>query len=120
MDCLAGIFSPSRLARSQAAETHVQDRRGAPCEIVWIHTYAEAYCRRIGAAARSPRLAAYQAGRPQMNDRTAELEAAVRAQDALIAEAQRLLTDYLSKRTESAELTNNLLGLFDGSQQREA
>jgi hypothetical protein len=55
-----------------------------------------------------------------MNDRTAELEAAVRAQDALIAEAQRLLTDYLSKRTESAELINNLLGLFDGSQQREA
>jgi hypothetical protein len=28
-----------------------------------------------------------------MTDRTAELEAAVRAQDALIAEAQRLLAD---------------------------
>src|ERR1700722_13320210 len=39
-----------------------------------------------------------------MTDRTAELEAAVRAQDALIAEAQCLLTDYLSKRTESASL----------------
>ena len=30
-----------------------------------------------------------------MTDRTAELEAALRAQDALIAEAQRLLTDSL-------------------------
>jgi hypothetical protein len=55
-----------------------------------------------------------------MTDRTAELEAAVRAQDALIAEAQCLLTDYLSKRTESAELIDGLLTLFDGPRQREA
>jgi hypothetical protein len=52
--------------------------------------------------------------------RTAELEAAVRAQDALIAEAQRLLTLYLAKQTGSTDLINNLLWLFDGPQQREA
>jgi hypothetical protein len=54
-----------------------------------------------------------------MTDRTAELEAAVRAQDALIAAAQGLLTRYLSKEVESAELINNLFTLLDGSQQRE-
>jgi hypothetical protein len=54
-----------------------------------------------------------------MNDRTAELEAAVRAQDVLIAAAQGLLTRYLSKEVESAELIDDLLRLFDGSQQRE-
>jgi hypothetical protein len=55
-----------------------------------------------------------------MNDRTAELEAAVRAQDELIAAAQGLLTRYLAKEVESAELINNLLTLLDGPQQREA
>jgi hypothetical protein len=55
-----------------------------------------------------------------MTDRTNELEAAVRAQDALIAEAQRLPARYLSKEVESAELINNLLTLLDGPQQREA
>jgi hypothetical protein len=54
-----------------------------------------------------------------MNDRTAELEAAVRAQDVLIAAAQGLLTRYLSKEVESAELIDDLLRLFDGSQERE-
>ena len=33
-----------------------------------------------------------------MDERTAELEAAVRARDALIAEAQGLLTRYLAKK----------------------
>jgi hypothetical protein len=33
-------------------------------------------------------------GAGAMTDRTSELEAAVRAQDALIAEAQRLLADF--------------------------
>ena len=55
-----------------------------------------------------------------MNDRTVELEAAVRAQDELIAAAQELLTRYLAKEVESAELINNLLTLLDGPQQREA
>ena len=35
-----------------------------------------------------------------MTDRTAELEAAVRAQDELIAAAQGLLTRYLSQEIE--------------------
>jgi hypothetical protein len=55
-----------------------------------------------------------------MNDRTVELEAAVRAQDELIAAAQGLLTRYLAKEVQSAELINNLLTLLDGPQQREA
>jgi hypothetical protein len=55
-----------------------------------------------------------------MDDRTAELESGVRAQDELIAEAQPLLTGYLSKETERAELIDNLLKLLDGRQQREA
>jgi hypothetical protein len=55
-----------------------------------------------------------------VTDRTAELEAAIRAQDQLIDAAQGLLTRYLSKEVESAELINNLLTLLDGPQQREA
>ncbi|MGC2784145.1 MAG: hypothetical protein WA397_10025 [Roseiarcus sp.] len=55
-----------------------------------------------------------------MTERIAELEAAVRAQDALIAEAQGLLTRYLSKGIEPAVLIDSLLKLFDGPQQREA
>jgi hypothetical protein len=47
-------------------------------------------------------------------------EAALRAEDALIAEAQRLLTLCLAKQTEPANLINNLLWLFDGPAQREA
>jgi hypothetical protein len=54
-----------------------------------------------------------------MNDRTAELEAAVRAQDELIASAQGLLTRYLVKEIESPALVDHLLTLFDGPQQRE-
>ena len=49
-----------------------------------------------------------------MTDRIEQLESALRAEDALIAEAQRLLTNYLSKQTEPADLINNLLWLFDG------
>jgi hypothetical protein len=55
-----------------------------------------------------------------MTDRTTELEAAVRAQDALIAEAQGLMTRYLANEVEPAELVNNLLRLLDGPRQREA
>ena len=53
-----------------------------------------------------------------MNDRTAELEAAVRAQGALIAGAQRSLTDYLSKEIEAPALIDGLLKFLDGPQQR--
>jgi hypothetical protein len=54
-----------------------------------------------------------------MTDRTVELEAAVRAQDAMIDAVQRLLTRYLVKEIESPTLVDNLLTLFDGPEQRE-
>jgi hypothetical protein len=50
-----------------------------------------------------------------MTDRTAELEAALRAQDALIAEAQRLLTDALRPGGLSRDaLIEELRQLLDG------
>jgi hypothetical protein len=56
-----------------------------------------------------------------LDDRTAELEAAIRAQDALIAEAQRLLTDCLRPGGLSRDaLIDKLHKLPDGPQQREA
>jgi hypothetical protein len=56
-----------------------------------------------------------------LDDRTAELEAAIRAQDALIAEAQRLLTDCLRPGGLSRDaLIDKLHKLLDGPQQREA
>ncbi|MGC2787110.1 MAG: hypothetical protein WA397_25445 [Roseiarcus sp.] len=55
-----------------------------------------------------------------MDERTAELEAAVRARDALIAEAQGLLTRYLAKKIESVVLIDSLLKLFEGPRQRGA
>jgi hypothetical protein len=50
----------------------------------------------------------------------AELEAAIRAQGALIVEAQREIERYLTKEIESADLVNRLIRLFDGPDQREA
>jgi hypothetical protein len=56
-----------------------------------------------------------------MADRTAEFEAAVRAQDKLIAEAQRLLKAYVeTKRVHPDAVINDLLWLLDGPHQREA
>ena len=56
------------------------------------------------------------------DDRTeAELEAAVRAQDKLIAEAQRLLKAFVeSNRVHPDAVINDLLWLLDGPRQREA
>ena len=55
-----------------------------------------------------------------MTDRSAALEAAVRAQDALIAEAQRLLKAYVeAKRVHPDAVINDLLWLFDGPRQRD-
>jgi len=55
-----------------------------------------------------------------MTDRTAELEAAVRAQDTLIAEAQRLLTDSLRPGGLSRDaLIDELRKLLDGPRQRD-
>jgi hypothetical protein len=66
------------------------------------------------------KLAEYAAGGYEVNDRTAELEAAVRAQDALIAEAQRLLKAYVeTKRVHPDAVINDLLWLFDGPRQRD-
>ena len=56
-----------------------------------------------------------------MNDRTAELEAAVRAQDALIAEAQRWLADDLRPGGLSRDaLIDELRKLLARPQLREA
>jgi hypothetical protein len=55
-----------------------------------------------------------------MTDRTAELEAALRAQDVLIVEAQAEITNYLSKEIEAPEFVNRIIRLFDGPEQREA
>jgi hypothetical protein len=55
-----------------------------------------------------------------MTDRTDELEAAVRIQDALIAEAQRLLSDYRAPGGLSRDaLIDELRKLFDGPPERE-
>ena len=56
-----------------------------------------------------------------MTDRTARLESALRAEDALIADAKRLLTAYVeAKRVHPDAVINDLLWLFDGPRQREA
>jgi hypothetical protein len=53
-------------------------------------------------------------------NRTILLESALRAEAALIAEAQQLLSDYLRPYGPSREVVvNRLLALLDGPQQRE-
>jgi hypothetical protein len=54
-----------------------------------------------------------------MNDRIAELEAAIRAQAALIREAQAEITRYLTKETESPQFVDRIIRLFDGPRQRD-
>jgi hypothetical protein len=78
---------------------------------------ARTYRRRISAAKPASGLASYET-RFEMTDRTAELEAAVRAQNALISEAQRLLKAYVeTKRVHPDAVINDLLWLFDGPRQ---
>jgi hypothetical protein len=55
-----------------------------------------------------------------VTDRTVKLEAALRAEESLIVEAQVLLTRYLAKEIEAPALIDSLLRLLDGPQQREA
>jgi hypothetical protein len=55
-----------------------------------------------------------------VTDRTAKLEAALRAEDALIVEAQVLLMRYLAQEIEAPALVDGLRRLLDGPQQREA
>jgi hypothetical protein len=76
--------------------------------------------RRIGTIKSARELASYEARGYEVNDRTAGLEAAVRAQDKLIAEAQRLLKAYVeTKRVHPDAVINDLHWLFDGPRQRE-
>jgi hypothetical protein len=55
-----------------------------------------------------------------MTGRTEHLEPAIRAQNALISEAQAEITRYLAKEIEASELVDRLIRLLDGPQQREA
>jgi hypothetical protein len=48
------------------------------------------------------------------------LEAALRAEDALIREAQSEITLYLAKEIEAPELVTRLIALFDGPEQSRA
>ena len=55
-----------------------------------------------------------------MNDRTAELEAAIRVNVALRVRAERLIAAYVSPKSDRAAIINELITLFDGPAQREA
>jgi hypothetical protein len=55
-----------------------------------------------------------------MTGRTEQLEPAIRAQNALIVEAQAEITHYLAKEIEAPEFVNRIIRLFDGPAQREA
>jgi hypothetical protein len=56
-----------------------------------------------------------------MDNRSAALDAAVRAQGELIAEAQRLLKAYVeTKRVHPDAVINDLLWLLDGPRQSDA
>lgn len=54
-----------------------------------------------------------------MNDRIAELEAAIRAQALLISEAQAEIMNYLSEKIGSPEFVDRIIRLFDCPRQRE-
>jgi hypothetical protein len=55
-----------------------------------------------------------------MVDRTAKLEAALRANAALRVQAERLIAAYVSPESDRAAIINELITLFDGPAQREA
>jgi len=54
-----------------------------------------------------------------MTDPTVLLRLALRANLALIVEAQAEITRYHTKEIEAAELVDRMIRLFDGSAQRE-
>ena len=54
------------------------------------------------------------------DERNVKLEAALRAQAALVSEAQAEITRYLTKEFEQPNSVDRLIRLFDGPQQREA
>jgi hypothetical protein len=53
-----------------------------------------------------------------MTDPTTGLKSALRANQALIFEAQAEITRYLTKEIEAAELLDRIIRLFDGPAQR--
>ena len=54
------------------------------------------------------------------DERTVKLEAALRAQTALVFDAQAKIARYLAKEFEQLDLVDRLIRLFDGPEQREA
>jgi hypothetical protein len=59
-------------------------------------------------------------GVPGDNSREARLEVALRANAALRAQAERLISAYVAPESERAAIINELITLFDGPAQREA
>ena len=55
-----------------------------------------------------------------MVDRTAKLEAALRANAALRVQAERLIAAYVTPESDRVAIINDLISLFDGPAQREA
>jgi hypothetical protein len=55
-----------------------------------------------------------------MVDRTARLEAALRANAALRVQAERLIAAYVAPESDRGAIINELIALFDGPAQREA
>lgn len=55
-----------------------------------------------------------------MTNRLVQLKSALRAQNALMIEAQAEITRYLTKEIKSAELVDRVIRLLDGPQQRQA
>jgi hypothetical protein len=53
-------------------------------------------------------------------DRTAELEAALRANAAIRVQAERLIAAYVAPESDRGAIINELIALFDGPAQREA
>ena len=78
---------------------------------------------RAGCSATPPFETAYSAIGAQlemMDSRAARLEAALRAEDALIVGAQMEVERYLTKQFEASELVDRLIRILDGPEQREA
>jgi hypothetical protein len=54
------------------------------------------------------------------DERTVKLQAALRAQTALVFDAQAEIARYLAKEFKQPDLVDRLIRLFDGPEQREA
>jgi hypothetical protein len=56
----------------------------------------------------------------EITTREGQLEAALRANSALRAQAERLIAAYIAPESDRAAILNELIALFDGPAQREA